>query len=143
MTEFVVAIPARHGASRLPGKPLRLLGREPLVLHVVRRALEAGAADVVVATDDHRIAEVVSALKVRVCMTSPGHASGTDRLAECAAAMGWPQDRIVVNLQGDEPFAPPDGIRAVAGALAASACGIATLATPLDDPAMLGDANVV
>src|SRR5690606_19548337 len=120
MTDFVVAIPARYGASRLPGKPLRLLGREPLVLHVVRRALEAGAAEVVVATDDQRIADVASALKVRTCLTSPEHASGTDRLAECAALMGWAQDRIVVNLQGDEPFAPPDGIRAVAEALAGS-----------------------
>jgi len=143
MTDFVVAIPARYGASRLPGKPLRLLGREPLVLHVVRRALEAGAAEVVVATDDQRIADVASALKVRTCLTSPEHASGTDRLAECAALMGWAHDRIVVNLQGDEPFAPPDGIRAVAEALAGSSCGMATLATPLDAAAMLWDPNVV
>ena len=143
MSEFVVAIPARHGASRLPGKPLRLLGREPLILHVVRRALEAGAADVVVATDDQRIAEVASALGVQACMTSAQHTSGTDRLAECAATLGWDDQRIVVNLQGDEPFAPPDGIRAVAAALAGSACGMATLATPLAEPAMLWDPNVV
>lgn len=143
MMDFVVAIPARYGASRLPGKPLRLLAGEPLVVHVVRRAQAAGAAEVVVATDDPRIADAVSAHGVRVCMTSPAHASGTDRLAECAATMGWEADRIVVNLQGDEPFAPPDGIRAVAEALAGSSCGMATLATPVEDAAALWDPNTV
>lgn len=141
--EFVVAIPARYGASRLPGKPLRLLAGEPLVVHVVRRAQAAGAAEVVVATDDPRIADAVSAHDVRVCMTSPAHASGTDRLAECAATLGWNAERIVVNLQGDEPFAPPDGIRAVAEALAESTCGMATLATPIEDATALWDPNTV
>ena len=141
--DFVVAIPARHGASRLPGKPLRLLGGEPLLLHVVRRALAAGAAEVVVATDDARIAEVATAAGVRACMTAGDHASGTDRLAEAARARGWTPERIVVNLQGDEPFAPPDGIRAVAAALAGSDCAMATLATPLEEAGQLWDPNVV
>ena len=84
MTEFVVAIPARYAASRLPGKPLRLLGGEPLVLHVARRALQAGAREVV-ATDDPRIADALSGLaEVKVAMTAATHASGTDRLAERA-----------------------------------------------------------
>ena len=118
--DFVVAIPARHGSSRLPGKPLRLIVGEPMISHVVRRAVEAGAAEVVVATDDQRIADVVSALGITVCMTSRDHASGTDRLAECVAQRGWRDDRIVVNLQGDEPLAPPAAIRAVAACLAGS-----------------------
>ena len=141
--DFVVAIPARFGASRLPGKPLRPLAGEPLILHVVRRALLAGASEVVVATDDPRVAAPVAAMEVRVCMTSPDHASGTDRLAECAGLMGWPDERIVVNLQGDEPFAPPDGIHAVAAALHESPCGMATLATPIEDAAALWDPNCV
>ena len=140
---FVVAIPARMGASRLPGKPLRQLGGEPLLLHVVRRAQAAGADEVVVATDHARIAEALAGRGVRVCITRSDHASGTDRLAECAALCGWDDARIVVNLQGDEPFAPPDGIRAVAATLAASGAAMATLAEPITDIATLFDPNAV
>ena len=141
--EFIVAIPARYSASRLPGKPLRLLGGEPLVLHVARRALAAGAAEVWVAADDPRIAAALEGSGVRIAMTSPMHASGTDRLAECANTAGWAADTVVVNLQGDEPFAPASGIRAAAEILAASGADMATLATPVEDTAMLFDPNAV
>ena len=140
---FVVAIPARYAASRLPGKPLRLIGGEPMVLHVARRALAAGARAVWVATDDSRIADALGGSGVEVAMTSPAHASGTDRLAECAAIAGWPDDTVVVNLQGDEPFAPAAGIRAVAAALVDSGADMATLATPVEDAATLADPNAV
>jgi len=140
---FVVAIPSRHAASRLPGKPLRLLGGEPLVLHVARRALAAGADEVWVATDDARIAQVLEGSGVRIAMTSPAHASGTDRLAECATIAGWDDDTIVVNLQGDEPFAPASGLHAAVAALASSGAEMATLATPVPDAATLSDPNAV
>src|SRR6478672_7389314 len=104
--EFIVAIPARFGATRLPGKPLRAIAGEPMVVHVARRALDAGAREVIVATDDERIAQAVRGYPLRVCMTRADHPSGTDRLAECAAQLGWGPEQIVVNLQGDEPFAP-------------------------------------
>lgn len=144
MTEFVVAIPARYAASRLPGKPLRLLGGEPLVLHVARRALKAGARQVWVATDDARIAEALEGLAdVQVAMTASSHASGTDRLAECARIAGWSDDTVVVNLQGDEPFAPAEGIRAVAQALVEGTAPMSTLATPVEDAQTLFDPNVV
>ena len=117
MTNFIVAIPARYAASRLPGKPLRLIAGEPMVVHVARRALAAGASQVVVATDDERIAEAVKNYPVTVCMTRVEHASGTDRLAECAEQLHWSDQQIIVNLQGDEPFAPAAGIRAVAEVL--------------------------
>jgi len=143
MPDFIVAIPARHAASRLPGKPLRLLGGEPLVLHVARRALAAGAREVWVAADDERIARALDGSGVRIAMTSPDHASGSDRLAECAAIAGWSDDTVVVNLQGDEPFAPAAGIRAVAETLLASGAEMATLATPVEDAAMLFDPNTV
>lgn len=140
---FIVAIPARYGASRLPGKPLRLLAGEPLVVHVARRALAAGATQVVLATDDSRIAEAVKNYPLRVCMTRTDHASGTDRLAECAEQLGWDDEQIVVNLQGDEPFAPPEGIRSVARTLSESDAEMATLAAPLDDSEALFDVNTV
>ncbi|WP_409476605.1 3-deoxy-manno-octulosonate cytidylyltransferase [Stenotrophomonas sp. Y-13] len=142
--EFVVAIPARHASTRLPGKPLALLAGQPMVVHVARRALDAGAREVWVATDDRRIADALDGLDgIRVAMTRDDHASGTDRLAECARRAGWDEQAIVVNLQGDEPFAPAAGIRAVAATLAASEAPMATLATPVEDAATLFDPNVV
>ncbi|MBD8635146.1 3-deoxy-manno-octulosonate cytidylyltransferase [Stenotrophomonas sp. CFBP 13725] len=144
MTDFVVAIPARYAASRLPGKPLRLLGGEPLVLHVARRALLAGAREVWVATDDTRIADALGGLAdVNVAMTDVAHASGTDRLAECARIACWADDTVVVNLQGDEPFAPAAGIRAVAEALGDGRAPMSTLATLVEDAETLFDPNVV
>lgn len=141
--DFVVAIPARYAASRLPGKPLRLLAGEPLVLHVARRALAAGAREVWVAADDARIADALAGSGVRIAMTSPNHASGTDRLAECAALAGWGDDTVVVNLQGDEPFAPAAGIRAVADLLRSSGAEMATLAATVVDIDTLFDPNAV
>ncbi len=144
IADFVVAIPARYASTRLPGKPLALIGGEPMVRHVARRALDAGAREVWVATDDARIAAAVDGLDgIHVAMTDPDHASGTDRLAECARQAGWGDEVIVVNLQGDEPFAPAAGIRAVAAALAGSAAPMSTLATPVEDAQALFDPNVV
>lgn len=141
--DFIVAIPARHDASRLPGKPLRLLAGEPLVLHVARRALAAGAREVWVAADDERIVQALMDVGVRVAMTATTHASGTDRLAECAAIAGWSDDAIVVNLQGDEPFAPAAGIRSVAQTLVGSGAEMSTLAALITDPDTLFDPNAV
>jgi 3-deoxy-manno-octulosonate cytidylyltransferase (CMP-KDO synthetase) len=141
--EFIVAIPARFGSARLPGKPLLLIAGEPMVAHVARRALTAGASQVVVATDDVRIAEAVASYPVTVCMTDSAHGSGTDRLAECASQLGWSDQQIIVNLQGDEPFAPPEGIRAVAQTLADTGSEMATLATAIEDCETLFDPNAV
>jgi 3-deoxy-manno-octulosonate cytidylyltransferase (CMP-KDO synthetase) len=141
--DFVVAIPARFGSTRLPGKPLLPIAGEPMIAHVVRRALEAGARQVVVATDDSRIADAVAGLGIEVCMTAASHASGTDRLAEAAERLGWSGATIVVNLQGDEPRAPPAAIRALAAALADGDAPIATLAVPLDGAGPLFDPNCV
>ncbi|MEI7038063.1 3-deoxy-manno-octulosonate cytidylyltransferase [Fulvimonas yonginensis] len=140
---FIVAIPARYGSTRLPAKPLRAIGGVPMVVRVAQRALQAGASQVVVAVDDRRIAHALAGQGVDVCMTRPDHASGSDRLAECAARYGWPDDAIVVNLQGDEPFAPVAGIREVARALAEDDAPVATLATPIAEAHELFDPNVV
>lgn len=143
VTPFIVAIPARYGSTRLPAKPLREIAGVPMVVRVARRALQAGAAQVVVAVDDPRIADALAGQGVEICMTHADHASGSDRLAECATHYGWPDDAIVVNLQGDEPFAPAAGIRAVAQALAEHDAPMATLAAPISEAHELFDPNVV
>lgn len=143
-TPFIVAIPARLGSTRLPNKPLQLLAGEPIIVHVVRRAQAAGAAQVVVATDAPAVADALATFAdIRVCMTRADHASGTDRLAECAQQLCWPDDAVVVNLQGDEPFAPASCIQAVVRALAQSQAAMATLATPITSSTELFDPNVV
>lgn len=142
--EFKVVIPARYGSSRLPGKPLRLLAGRPMVEHVHRRACESGAQQVIIATDDARIESAAQAFGAEVLMTAPDHPSGTDRLAEVVERMGWPDDAVVVNLQGDEPLMPPALVRQVAGNLAAHPdAAIATLCTPITDAAEFFDPNVV
>jgi 3-deoxy-manno-octulosonate cytidylyltransferase (CMP-KDO synthetase) len=141
--KFVVAIPARYASTRLPGKPLQLIGGEPMVLQVARRALAAGAAEVAVATDDPRIAAALDGHPVKVVMTRTDHASGSDRLAECAERLGWADDTVVVNLQGDEPLAPAGGIRAVAAALIESNAPMATLAAPITEAHEMFDPNCV
>ncbi len=141
---FIVAIPARYGSTRLPAKPLREIGGVPMVARVARRALQAGASQVVVAVDDPRVADALAGLAgVDICMTRRDHISGSDRLAECARHYGWAENSIVVNLQGDEPFAPAVGIRAVAQALADDDAPMATLAAPIIGAEELFDPNVV
>lgn len=141
--EFKVVIPARYGASRLPGKPLRELAGRPLVRHVHDRAVASGA-EVVIATDDPRIEAACTAFGASVCMTDPAHASGTARIAEVVAQRGWDDAALVVNLQGDEPLVPPGLLRDVAADLDAHPdADVATLATPVADGRDLADPNVV
>lgn len=141
---FRIVIPARYASVRLPGKALRLIAGRPMIEHVHARASLAGAAEVVIATDDERIATVCRAFGADVAMTSTAHPSGTDRLAEVAASRGWNADALVVNVQGDEPLLPPVNIEQVAALLAGSAdAALATLATPLTTAAELDDPNVV
>ncbi len=141
---FRVVIPARHASTRLPGKPLLPLAGLPMVLHVHRLALGAGAQEVVIATDDERIRSICAEAGADVEMTSAGHESGTDRAAEVATRRGWPDDSIVVNVQGDEPMLPPVLIAQVANLLSDSPlAAIATLATPITSPDAHRDPNVV
>ncbi len=144
MSTFKVVIPSRYAAQRLPGKPLRDIAGKPLVVHVLERARASGADEVLVATDDARIAEAVERAGGAAVMTSPDHASGTDRLAEVARARGWTDDTIVVNLQGDEPLIPPVILDDLANALREhERAGIATMATPIRDPDELFAPSVV
>ena len=104
---FHVVIPARYGASRLPGKPLLQLAGKPLIQWVWEAACASGAVSVVVATDDERIRRAASDFGAECIMTSAMHASGTDRIAEVVRVRGLEAQDIVVNLQGDEPMMPP------------------------------------
>jgi 3-deoxy-manno-octulosonate cytidylyltransferase (CMP-KDO synthetase) len=141
---FRVVIPARYGSTRLPGKPLLLIGGRPMIERVFRRAAASGADEVVVATDDDRIRATAKAFGADVCMTSGDHASGTDRIAEVAEKRDWSDDDIVVNLQGDEPLMPPTLLRQVAlGLDRHQFAGIATLCTRIHTAHEVFDHHVV
>lgn len=142
--DFTVVIPARFASSRLPGKPLADIVGKPMVQHVYERALASDARRVIIATDDERIMKVAEGFGARVCMTLPGHPSGTDRLQEVARIYGMADDDIIVNVQGDEPLIPPSVINQVARNLKASfGAGAATLSNPLTDVEQVFDPNVV
>lgn len=141
---FKVVIPARYGATRLPGKPLLPIAGRPLIQHVWERARESGAGEILVATDDRCIAEACRAFGADVALTRSDHRSGSDRIAEVIAARLWPDETIVVNLQGDEPAMPPALIDQLAGDLAGHpTAAMATLAYPITDAEMLFDPHVV
>jgi len=104
--EFNIVIPSRFGSSRFPGKPLHPINGKPMVLHVIDRARESKANNIVVATDDQRIASVCAEVGADVEMTDESHVSGTDRIAEVATRRAWSDESIIVGLQGDEPATP-------------------------------------
>lgn len=140
---YRVVIPARYGSMRLPGKPLLLLAGKPMMQRVYECARRSGAEQVIVATDDERIARVARGFGAEVRMTASTLASGTDRVAEVALREQWPDTDIVVNLQGDEPLMPEALIDQVAAVLAARpGTDIATLAVPLTSVSALLDPNV-
>lgn len=141
---FKVVIPARYASSRLPGKPLADVGGKPMVVHVAARALESGAEEVVVATDDARVADAVSAAGYQVALTSPRHVSGSDRVMEVARQRRWADTDCVINVQGDEPLIPSALIAQVADLLRQpGSAEVATLCEPLSTCGPLFDPNVV
>ena len=136
--KIIGIIPARYASTRFPGKPLQLIAGKPLVQHVVERCREAQSlADVIVATDDERIAKVAREF-CTVEMTRTDHPSGTDRIAEVAARLDCD---AVVNVQGDEPLIPATVIDAVASAL--TDAQMTTAATPVRNIAEYSDPNAV
>ncbi len=139
-----IVIPARYASTRLPGKPLLELAGKPMLQHVYERACRSQALEVVIATDDERIARAADDFGASVCMTDAAHTSGTSRIAEVMDVMGWQDDDIVVNLQGDEPLMPVSLLNQVAQDLEHHpAADTATLAAHLEHPEQLFDPNVV
>ena len=130
MSSFVVVIPSRYASARLPGKPLLEINGKPMIQHVFERAIESEASEVVIATDDERIAEAAETFGATVCMTRDDHESGTARIAEVSELLDWDDSQIVVNLQGDEPTMPAALVDQCAGLLDDASADIATLASP-------------
>lgn len=141
---FYVVIPARYASTRLPAKPLRDIAGKPMIRHVYERACQSQAKEVIIATDDERIAEVAAAFGARVAMTSRDHPSGTDRLQEVAVQLGLQDTDIVVNVQGDEPLIPAEVINQVAANLSAAAyANMATLSEPIHQRSDFQNPNIV
>lgn len=141
---FTVLVPARYGSTRLPGKPLADIAGKPMVVRVAERARASGAERVVVATDDERVRAAAAAHGVDAIMTRADHATGTDRLAEAATALGLADDAIVVNVQGDEPLLDAALIRRMAALLVEQPTAvIATACHPIHDIAEAFNHNVV
>jgi 3-deoxy-manno-octulosonate cytidylyltransferase (CMP-KDO synthetase) len=141
---FVVIIPARHASTRLPGKPLADIAGKPMVVRVAERAAKSGAQEVLVATDHAGIAEAVEHHGYTAVMTRADHASGTDRIAEVVAKRRYGAQRIVVNVQGDEPLIAPALIRQVARELARRRdAHIATACCPISGARELASPSIV
>ncbi|MDH5599858.1 MAG: 3-deoxy-manno-octulosonate cytidylyltransferase [Gammaproteobacteria bacterium] len=141
---FRIVIPARYASTRLPAKPLRDICGEPMIAHVIRRAKQSEAEEVIVATDSQEIADAISGIDVRVCMTHENHQSGTERLSEVIEQLGFDDEQILINLQGDEPMMPAVCLNQVGQALEQDAhLKMATLCTPLTDIDELFDPHAV
>lgn len=137
-----MVIPARYASTRLPGKLLRLIGDEPMIRHVHRVAMRSSANEVWIATDSELIEEAARGFGANVIMTRPDHESGTERLAEVCDLLDWPDELVIVNLQGDEPLMPAGLIDQCAGLLDDGDADMATLASELFSPDDYRNPNV-
>jgi 3-deoxy-manno-octulosonate cytidylyltransferase (CMP-KDO synthetase) len=140
---FNVVIPSRFGSSRLPGKPLLDIAGKPMVQHVWERACESQAKQVIIATDHQGIFERAQEFGAQVVMTREDHESGTDRLQEVAQHLGFNDDEIIVNVQGDEPLIPPSVINQTAELMQASNVNMATLYEYCQSAEQVFDPNIV
>lgn len=141
---FHVVIPARIASTRLPGKPLLPIEGKPMVIRVAEQAAKSGAQQIWIATDHHPILAVAHEYGFKACMTHVHHTSGTDRIAEVVEQQNWPDETIVVNVQGDEPLIPPGLIHAVAQHLHDHPeCAIATACHRIHDEASMRNPNIV
>ncbi|WP_144394316.1 3-deoxy-manno-octulosonate cytidylyltransferase [Pleionea sediminis] len=141
--DFHVIIPARFQSSRLPGKPLADIAGKSMIQRVYEQAKASGAQSVAIATDDKRIQEHVESFSGTVTLTRDDHESGTDRIREACEKLSLDDDAVVVNVQGDEPFIPPQTIRQVAKLLAKPDSVMSTLCVPIDEDSDIQNPNIV
>ena len=141
---FKVVIPARYASTRLQGKPLLDIAGKPMVVRVAEQAAKSGASEIVIATDFEKIMQAAAEYNIKALMTRMDHQSGTDRIAEVAQKLGWSDEEIVVNVQGDEPLIDPKLIQDVAAHLANSKDAVmATACHAIHDEASLLNPNIV
>jgi 3-deoxy-manno-octulosonate cytidylyltransferase (CMP-KDO synthetase) len=141
---FIVVIPARLASTRLPRKPLADIGGAPMIVRVAQQAQKSQAARVIVATDSDEVLVVCQQYHIEALKTRPAHLTGTDRLSEVVDILQLPGDAMLVNVQGDEPFIPPELINLVAKALHdSSSAAIATVGVPLSHEADIQNPNIV
>lgn len=141
--EFIVVIPARFASTRLPGKPLADICGKPMIEHVYEKAMQSGAAKVVIATDHPDVHAACEKFTDNVLMTKDSHESGTERLAEVVDLLQLPDDTIVVNVQGDEPLLAPQNVKQVAGLLIDGQAPMATLSVAITDSEEVFNPNAV
>lgn len=140
-----IIIPARYQSTRLPGKPVKNIDGVPMIVRVLKQAAKVAAADqVIVACDDERIFDAVEQAGGTAVMTCQDHQSGTDRIADALSGLSLPDDEIILNVQGDEPFIPVDLIQMTADALRNNQdAHISTCVTPIVDKGDIINPNVV
>ena len=127
MQDFIVLIPSRMESTRLPGKPLKLIGNKTLIQRVYEQALQSKAKKVLVATDSEEIISHCSNNSIDTVLTRRGHLTGSDRLAEAVNILDLEEDQIVVNVQGDEPFIDPEDINNLFDLMVQKSSNMATL----------------
>ncbi len=143
LPNFKVVIPARYASQRFPGKPLHKIFAKPLIQYTYENAVQSGADEVIVASDDQRIIDCVHRFGGIACLSSPAHKTGSDRCAEIAVAKKWKDEQIVVNLQGDEPLLSPQDIRTAVQCLwMHPGADVATLATQVSAEDLASDSVV-
>lgn len=145
--KFYGIIPARYASTRFPGKPLTIINGKSMIQRVYEQTLLANLDDVIVATDDDRIAENVESFKGKFIMTSPNHKSGTDRCFEVVKKMNLitdnAKDDVVINIQGDEPYINPAQIETIKNCFSNPVVNIATLIKKISDNKDIFNLNVV
>ena len=141
MSEALIVIPARYGSTRLPGKALKLLAGKPVVQHVWQACVKAGVGEVLIATENQIVVDAAAQFGAKAVLTSESCQSGTDRVYE--AAQNRPE-RIIINVQGDEPFIAPSTVQKIARLLQADPqCDIASAVAPTLDENKINDPNCV
>jgi 3-deoxy-manno-octulosonate cytidylyltransferase (CMP-KDO synthetase) len=141
---FIVVIPARLASTRLPRKPLADIGGAPMIVRVAQQAQKSAATRVIVATDSDEVLDICQQYQIETLKTRAAHLTGTDRLSEVVEILQLPDDAVIVNVQGDEPFIPPELMNLVVKALHDSpSAAIATVGVPLSHKADIQNPNIV